>query len=530
MYRGLPTVFLTIVHGEVGRLCGMSSLSIRYPKVRHMKKPHIPFHGAALLLVSLLGVHHPLKAQPAVKVQWEGEATVSRSTPTLQVVVNPMLLRGSPIHAGSFDALKKLGADYVRFVPWFPYPHMAVPELDPPSDTGTSWDFSHIDPIVEDFMDATAGHSVVMNFSTIPVWMFQTEKPVAYPADPNQVSWDYNQGLTLRDTSFRELSAYFVRLFSWYTHGGFTDEKGRVHRSGHHYSFPYWEVLNEPDLEHRLSPEAYTRMYDAIVTALKKVSPETKFIGMSLAHETDPSWFTYFLDPAHHRPGVPLEGISYHFYGHPDFRDQPLEYYQYSFFNQADAFLDRVRYIESIRKRLAPHTFTTVNELGNILERDGVGKTIPDEYWNLCGAMYAYLYVQLTRLGIDAVGESQLVGYPTQFPSVSMMNWTSGKPNARYWVLKLLKDNFGPGDRLVPTQAGDGQVLAQAFVTAAGRRLLLVNKRNVPITLKMPPAAVGGAVSAVRPETGDGPPASGHVDRGQLTLAPFEVAVVHCRP
>jgi hypothetical protein len=36
--------------------------------------------------------------------------------------------------------------------------------------------------MTEDFMNATAGHSVILNFSTIPQWMFKTEKPVAYPA------------------------------------------------------------------------------------------------------------------------------------------------------------------------------------------------------------------------------------------------------------------------------------------------------------------------------------------------------------
>ena len=49
-----------------------------------------------------------------------------------------------------------------------------------------------------------------------------------------------------------------------------------------------------------------------------------------------------------------------------------------------------------------------------------------------------------TRLGIDVAGESQLVGYPTQYPSVSMVDWSNGKPNARFWVLKLLKENSGP--------------------------------------------------------------------------------------
>ena len=33
--------------------------------------------------------------------------------------------------------------------------------------------------------------------------------------------------------------------FLEYTQGGFTDEFGKRHESVHHYSIPYWEVLND---------------------------------------------------------------------------------------------------------------------------------------------------------------------------------------------------------------------------------------------------------------------------------------------
>ena len=59
-----------------------------------------------------------------------------------------------------------------------------------------------------------------------------------------------------------------------------------------------------------------------------------------------------------------------------------------------------------------------------------------------------------------------------------MMDWTQNKPNARFWVLKLIKDSFHPGDKLVETSIDSGDVAAQAFVTPAGRKLLLANKRN----------------------------------------------------
>ena len=122
-----------------------------------------------------------------LKIDWSKTVCESKSTPTLQVVVNPQILRGSTMHDGTFAALKMLGADYVRYVPWLPYPKQAVAELEPPTMDKTSWDFKYIDPALEDFMKATEGHSVVMNFSTMPAWLWKTDKPVTYPDDPNQV-------------------------------------------------------------------------------------------------------------------------------------------------------------------------------------------------------------------------------------------------------------------------------------------------------------------------------------------------------
>jgi hypothetical protein len=461
----------------------------------------------------------------SVTIDWNKTTMVSKTTPTLQVVVNPMLRRGSPIHDGTFEALKNLGADYVRFVPWFPYPHMAVVELRAPTASKTFWDFSQIDPMVEDLMKATAGHSVVMNFSTIPEWMFKNEKPAQSPADPDSVFWSYNNGHELRDTTMKELTGYFARLFSWYTKGGFTDESGVYHKSGHFYNFPYWEVLNEPDLEHNISPQLYTKMYDAIVRELKKISPQTKFIGISVAFEKNPEWFEYFLNPANHAVDIPLEGISYHFYGTPDFNGQDLSCYQYSFFNKADAFLNRVTYIENIRKRLAPNTFTTINEIGNILG-DQMGTSIPDAYWNLAGAMYAYLYVELTKMGIDVAGESQLVGYPTQFPDVSMMNWKTGNPNARFWVLKLLKDNFETGNKLVMTNSNSPDVLSQAFITNEGRKLLLINKRDKEIQLELPAEVSGADLYSVDTSAQDKEATKSIIVGNVVTLKPFAVAVI----
>jgi hypothetical protein len=162
-------------------------------------------------------------------------------------------------------------------------------------------------------------------------------------------------------------------------------------------------------------------------------------------------------------------------------------------------------------------------------------KDIPPIFWNAAGAMYAYLYVELSKIGIDVVGESQLVGYPTQFPSVSMIDWTNGKPNARYWILKLLKNNFGPGDLLMATDSGsaaakDPDLEVQGYKTPTGRKLLLINKRNATRIVNLPAEARGAVMDEVDLSTGENPPQSTKIEGTSVTLTPFEVAVVQLGP
>jgi hypothetical protein len=186
-------------------------------------------------------------------------------------------------------------------------------------------------------------------------------------------------------------------------------------------------------------------------------------------------------------------------------------------------------------KRYSPSTKTDLNELGVILTEDEkeirqpgyVAKPEPAGYWNLAGAMYAYIYSEAAKLGIDVIGESQLVGYRSQFPSVSMMNYQTGMPNPRFWVLKLIKDNFGPGDKLVETTNPNRALSVQAFETSHGKALLVINRRNRAEQITLPAEADGAAVSLVAPSTGDHAAAEEKQQGHILSLQPFEVAVVH---
>lgn len=604
-------------------------------------------------------------AAAPLPIDWHAAGRVSKTTPTLQVVVNPKIRRESPIHDSVYRALRNLDTDYVRFVPWFPYPKLGVAELEPPADGRTSWDFSLIDPLVEDFEKATRGRSTILNFSTIPEWMWQPTPwtlkdgalhvvggdigiaasgtdwtdytfavdvtpratgvqdgsdyaqagwtvrmrdpgngygfllsnypysapaqsgylvfvpfkdgqsgpvratalpfavedgrtyqvrttaagstltvsvdgtdvltvqddtfaagtvgfrehgsesadfdnvvvtsadgttllsddfsgdlsrwtaPVAYPDDPDAPDFGYSQGQRLA-VPVSVVADYYRRLVSWYTAGGFTDEYGAFHRSPYHYQLPYWEVLNEVDFEHAMTPREYTELYDAIVTAIHEVSPRTKFVALALGNSAGFDFYRYFLDRANHRPGVPLDLISYHFYAVPNSADTADDYGPDGF-AQADGFLATVAQVEQIRTSLAPDVRTTVDELGTILPDSATQSDpapIPDAYWNFSGGLYAYVFARLALMGIDIVGESQLMGYPSQYPSVSMLDWTTGGPNARYRVLELILDEIRPGSRLIelPDQPA-GDVYALALVDRGRRKVLLVNKTNAPVTV-----------------------------------------------
>lgn len=497
--------------------------------------------GRVMLLLALLSVCFSIQGRAQagsqtpekISVDWNTVMERNKTAATLQVVVNPQLRRGASIHDSSFAALQSLGADYVRYVPWNPYPRLAVPELQPPANGHTFWDFNLIDPMTEDFFAATEGHTRILNFSTMPAWLFRTDRPVTYPDDPNAVDWSYTQGKILRDPSCKELADYYARLVAWYTRGGFTDEYGVRHNSGHHDKIDYWEVFNEIDIEHQPTPQQYTQEYDAVVGAIHAVDPSIRFVGLALAYPgRNPEMFEYFLNPSNHKPGIPLDMISYHFYASPTVGQTPNEW-QYTFFDQAESLFTAIRYIEQIRKRLSPSTRTTIDEIGSILPTDwhpddpyAEGPAIPPIYWNASGSLYAYVYMESAKLGIDVAGESQLVGYPSQFPSVTMIDWKTGKPNARFEVLRLLHDHVHPGAEFVKIDSVSNDVGMLAFTDKNRKALMLVNKRNRIIAVRLPDALVHGRQFVIDEAHTDAAAAPEVVTDPVLKLAPFSVSVV----
>lgn len=87
-----------------------------------------------LLLIVLLGREFDLIYSAQIQVNWTSIDYNLHTIPSLQIVTNPLVSREfSPISRNIFDNLNQLNAEYARYAVWFPYPKLAVAELDPPS-------------------------------------------------------------------------------------------------------------------------------------------------------------------------------------------------------------------------------------------------------------------------------------------------------------------------------------------------------------------------------------------------------------
>jgi len=160
-------------------------------------------------------------------------------------------------------------------------------ECDPPQNN-TYWNFTYIDPMFQDFLDATDGHSRIISFSTQPCWLFQQDTPHIYPDNATAVDWGYPVGTAFVDDSMQALGDYYGRLFAWYSRGGFTDEYGLDYNSGYQYSWDYTEIFNEIEGEHHMSIENYTRAYDAVIQGIRRHTNnyDMKYVGMALESKT----------------------------------------------------------------------------------------------------------------------------------------------------------------------------------------------------------------------------------------------------
>ncbi|KAG7349230.1 glycosyl hydrolase family 39 protein [Nitzschia inconspicua] len=512
----------------------------------------------------------PKEGNHIVHVNFDNVTTISQTTATLQVVSNPILdTKYSPIAPTLFDNLAALKADLVRYAAWYPYPVVGVAELEPPDvkTRTTSWKFS--DELQQQFLDVwksvvtKGGQRLVITFSTQPAWMFNTTD-WSYSNDTSRSDWRYARGTWMPSTT-QLVADYYARLASWMVLGEFQDEFGNTITGGPKFGLgkenggvTHWEIFNEPEAEHHLTPHQYNLLYDAIVRAIRDaVDPDhtIEFVGMALALHREWDWWKTFLNPSNHavdvQDAVANGYASFHFYGRFSSRTNVSTYQEV--WDRVDDFEDEVDQIIALRDELSPTTKLAVNELG-VIPNDDNQKGAPDVppiYYNMAAAVYTTLLLKLSLRGVDIVGSSQYCGCPDipewgipdrQYPGVSMTNWTTGSGNPRYWALKMMNEKVGPGDSIVytfvvsPKQQGrNSDVIAQARVTAQGGKLvILVNKSDQKRRVTLPFIEFmdrsGGnityKVSVVDTLSHDGPWREYTIQSPLVTLNGFAVAVI----
>jgi hypothetical protein len=99
-------------------------------------------------------------------------------------------------------------------------------------------------------------------------------------------------------------------------------------------------------------------------------------------------------------------------------------------------------------------------------------------------------------VGYKLVGLDQLVAgpFPDNFPSVAMLDWTTGQPNAKYYAVQMLA-TLGTGKKKLyrtelsgPSATAGSRLYGLGLETGGERKLLLVSKTEQPQLV-----AVGGA-------------------------------------
>ncbi len=118
-----------------------------------------------------------------------------------------------------------------------------------------------------------------------------------------------------------------------------------------------------------------------------------------------------------------------------------------------------------------------------------------------------------------------------QYPSVALLNWTTGEGTAKYWTSKLLIETADiDNDQAVvtnTTDVGDKNIFSQAFVGKNGRRwVLIINKRYASIDVSLN-GCTGGKMQIINEASGFGPATEVALTSDRITLTAFAIAVVH---
>ena len=208
------------------------------------------------------------------------------------------------------SVLNNLGAQHIR---------IQALERDVPMTSATTWDFSHLDAMVNPILSVT-DHSPEFQIAVAPSWM-------------NDAS-----GHLIMATHLQDFADYCANLVRYYNTGGF-DAIGTHYKSSSTYPITWWGIFNEPNIN-GLSAAQYVQLYNAVVPAMQAVDPTIKFSAVELADFSD--WPQQYMPEFVSGVTAQVDIVSTHFYStcnHLD-SDQQL-------FNTIPGFVNDIKYIYS---------------------------------------------------------------------------------------------------------------------------------------------------------------------------------------
>lgn len=327
-----------------------------------------------------------------------------------------------------------------------------------PESVQGRWDFGHLDAAVAALR--ALHQPVFLNVRSAPAWMFN------------------NQG-QLRDPTFREFATYMARLVGWYNMGGFTDDAGNLHVSGHYHWISTWEIWNEPNSGFEIpapvpdpaatwmQPEDFARLYNVTVAAMRAVDPSIQTGGPAVSSYPDNPYIRTFL----HDVTEPLDFLSLHFYG---IYDQQMPDAALFADLQGLRLLERILAIKAIVQQEKPGQSIPlwIDELGfneNSRQRVDPRGTSP--------VAFAYVADTFTLL------EQQQVALFGQFPTLgnaqqSLVDWKTHRVYPIFWLYAQLTRSFPPGMKMLPVHLPNTarlSVLATLTPDMHSLRLLIGN-------------------------------------------------------
>jgi hypothetical protein len=329
-----------------------------------------------------------------------------------------------------------------------------------PESRPGQWDFSRPDAAIGNLR--AQGASFFLSVHSAPPWMF--DKTGHLPPDRVKL-----------------FAQYMARLVGWYNKGGFRDEKGVYHASGHTNWVHTWEIWNEPDsgdeipvntLKDRqaafFTPLEYAQMYNTVVQAMRAVDSTIVVGGPSVIGYIT-SIYTNYISGFLRYVKQPVGFLSIHFYSTGNLKEPDQAVLQH-LTDSYDSTVDAVQTLLHKMKRSIP---LWVDELGFNASSH---PPIDQRSTSIIGyAFIADAFIQSEVRNVTQLNQHVFVGNAQN----GMMDQGTGQPYRTYWLYMMLSQSFPPGSQMLALTQLHSGIIALSAISPDHQSLhiLLVNMR-----------------------------------------------------